>query len=82
MGQRTLALEPVPLALVADLPPQLFPERLQQVEGDVRRLEMLEVRAGDVIHQRAQRRAARHRHNRQALRAPCRIETGQHPRGH
>ena len=40
--QRAFALQPVPLPLVADLAPRLLLQRLQQIEGDIRRLEMLQ----------------------------------------
>ncbi len=60
-GERPLALDAMTLFLVADFFAHLFFERLQQVEGDVGRLEVLRVGVGDVVDQRAERRGARDR---------------------
>ena len=50
-----LALQPVPLLLVADA----VLERRQQIEGDVRRLEVFRFGMGQVMRKRAERRSAR-----------------------
>jgi hypothetical protein len=52
--QRTLALDAMTLLLVANLAARFVIERLQQIEGDVGRLEAFGVGVRDVVNQRTQ----------------------------
>src|SRR5581483_5083473 len=80
--QRPLALDAVPLFFVADLLAQLFFERLQKVEGDIRRLESFRIGMRDVVHQRTERCRTRHRSGLLAMNnRSSRIEPGQHTGG-
>src|ERR1700733_13333983 len=59
--QGALALQPVALPLVAYLLAQSLFQRQQQIKGYICRLELPGIGMGNVVHQRAQGGAARHR---------------------